>query len=116
MFSVSAYKDPASLPNVLHRIFEKITTGFFVFIFGTMWFFSTKYYEKPKQYSIVAYDVLGNQNDLDGLKTTFRTSEVANSFVKEYQNRFPQYSFSLAQYLHMEKRRSIFDIIFNKKR
>ena len=101
---------------MLQRIADKMIVGFFVFVFGTMWFFSTRYYEKPKQYSIVAYDLLGSQDSLNGLKTKFRTVEVANSFVKEYQKRFPQYDFSLAEHIPVEKRRTVIDRILNKNR
>ena len=101
---------------MLIGVLDKMIVGFFVVIFGAMWFFSTKYYEKPKQHHIVVYDVLGNENNMDGIKTTFRTSEMAISFVKEYQKRLPQYSFSIAEYLPEERRRTVFDIILNRNR
>ena len=89
-------------------------TGFFVLVFGIMWFFSTKYYERPKQYSVVVYDVFGNENFVDGIRTSFSTKEVASSFIKEYQSSFPQYSFSLASYIPKVKRKTIFDVLLKK--
>ena len=89
-------------------------TGFFVFIFAVMWFFSIKYYERPKQYSLIVYDVFGKENIIDGIRTSFRTRGVASSFIKEYQRVFPQYSFSLASYIPQVKRKTIFEIILKK--
>ena len=100
----------------MKKILEKIIVGFFVFVFGTMWLFSNRYYERPEKYTIVAYNVLGSQNHLDGIKTSFRYKDVAKSFLKEYQSRFPQYSFSLEEHLPTEKRRMLVDIILNKNR
>jgi hypothetical protein len=96
---------------VLSRFFEKLITGFFIFMFGSLWLFSTKYYEKPKNYNLVIYDVFGTLNTIDGLKTSFQTKQVADSFVKEYQRTFPQYSFSLLSELPLKGRRKIFDVL-----
>ena len=41
------------------------------------------------------YDVLGNQIDIDGVRTNFNTPKVANNYIVEYQNRFSHYNFSL---------------------
>ena len=97
-----------------NSIADKIITGFFVAIFATMWFFSTRYYEKPKQHSIVVYDVLGKQCSIDGLRTEFQTIEVATSYIKEYQNTFPQYSISLESPIPEIKRKTIFHPILKK--
>ena len=99
----------------MHRsIPDKIITGIFVGIFAAMWFFSTRYYERPKQYSIVVYDVFGKQCTIDGLRTDFLTTEVATSYIKEYQKRFPQYGFSLESPLPEIKRKTIFHPILKK--
>ena len=93
---------------------DKIITGFFVFIFGTMWVFSVKYYEKPKQYSLIVYDVFGNENKIYGIRTTFSTQAVAKNFIKEYQRSFPQYCFTIVSYIPEIKRRTIFNILLKK--
>lgn len=100
---------------VLNRFFEKLITGFFIFVFGSIWFFSTKYYEKPKSYHLVIYDIFGNISTIDGLKTSFHTKQVADSFVKEYQILFTQYSFSLLSELPQNGRRRIYDVLKNYK-
>lgn len=83
-------------------------------IFATMWFFSTRYYERPKQYSIIVYDVYGKQFSIDGLRTEFQTLEVATSYIKEYQKTFSQHSFSLESPIPEIKRKTIFHPILKK--
>ena len=97
-----------------NSIADKIITGIFVGIFATMWFFSTRYYEKPKQYSIIVYDIFEKQISIDGLRTEFQTVEVATSYIKEYQKSFPQYSFSLESPIPEIKRKTIFRPILKK--
>ena len=94
-----------------NRLFDKLITGFFIFVFGTLWFFSTRYYESPKKYSIIVYDVFGNQNTVDGLRTEFQTKQVATSFQKHYQKFFPQYNFSITSEFPMHGKRRIFSIL-----
>lgn len=100
------------MPN---QIFEKLITAFFVFVFGSLWLFSTKYYEKPKSYQLIIYDVFGNVIIIDGLKTSFHTKNVANSFVKEYQIIFPQYGFSLLSEFPLKERRRVYDVLKNHR-
>lgn len=100
---------------MLNRFFEKLNTGFFIFVFGSLWLFSAKYYENPKRYHLIVYDVFGNINTVDGLKVSFHTRQVANSFVKEYQTLFPQYSFSLLSELPQKGRRRIYDVLKNHR-
>jgi len=87
----------------MRKILDKIVTGFFVVILGTLWY-CTKCFVKPNQYKIIIYDVLGNQVNVDGLRTSFNTSRVASSFISEYQNRFSQYKFSISSEMPIVKR------------
>ena len=81
------------------KLIDKTITGFFVFIFGTLWFFSARTYQKPLQYSLIVYDVLGDEKIINYLRRDFSTKRVARSFIKEYQKQFPQYDFILKDYL-----------------
>jgi hypothetical protein len=76
------------------KIIDKIITVFFVITLGILWY-STRCFVKPNQYKIVIYDVLGNQIDIDGIRTNFNTPKVANNYILEYQNRFSHYNFSI---------------------
>ena len=91
---ISAYKDPVENQCMI-KIWDRFVTGFFVIILGTLWY-CTKCIVNPVQYKIVIYDILGNQVNIDGVRTCFNTPKVANNFISEYQNRFSQYSFSMA--------------------
>ncbi len=104
---VSAYKDPVEIHR-MKNLYDKIITGFFVFIFGILWFLSTKYFVKPEVYEIIIYDVWGNESKLSGIRTKFRTPEVAQSYIKEYQRVFPHLDFSIQSFLPEIKKRIIF--------
>ena len=94
-----------------NQLFDKLITGFFIIVFGMLWLFSAKYYERPKKYSLVVYDIFGNQNTIDGLRTDFQTNQVATSFLKHYQKSFPQYNFSIAAELPGNGKRRLFRIL-----
>ncbi len=99
----------------MKKIVDRIVTGFFVFVFGVLWFFSKKYHIKSDQYNIIVYDLLEKQVKLDGVRTSFKTKEVATSFLKEYKNRFTHYEFSIAETIPEFKRRTIFSILRDQR-
>jgi len=96
------------------KIIDKIITGFFVITLGILWYF-TRCFVKPNQYKIVIYDVLGNQIDIDGIRTNFNTPKVANNYISEYQNRFLHYNFSMAAEMPVIKRNWILEKIKNNQ-
>ncbi|NDB50776.1 MAG: hypothetical protein EB161_01185 [Nitrosopumilaceae archaeon] len=73
---------------------DKIITGLFVGVLGTLWFF-TRRCEISHPYKIITYDYLGKQVSLDGIRIIFNTHSVAVSFAKHYKELFPQYDFVL---------------------
>lgn len=91
----SAYKVPVENHH-MKKILDKIITGFFIVTLGLLWYCSTKYYVKPNNYSIVIYDIFGKQVEMDNLRTNFKTHKVTQSYILEYQKRFPHYNFSMA--------------------
>ena len=107
--AIIAYKDPVENQHV-KKIIDKFVTGIFVVIFGILWYCSTRYYVKPNQYTIVIYDIFGKQIKIDAIRTDFRTYQVANNYILEYQNRFPHYSFSLATEMPDIKQRKVLKI------
>lgn len=101
---VSPYKDPVEIQG-MKKFADKLVTGFFVFIFGIMWFCSKQYYVKPKPYQVAVYDVYGKELNQNQIRTKFSTLEVAQSYIKEYQNTFPHLSFSIkSEFPEMRKR------------
>lgn len=76
---------------------DKFVTGFFVVIFGILWYCSSRYQVKPSHYTIVVHDVFGKQTKINGIRTSFRTLEVTQSYISEYHERFEGYGFSIGQ-------------------
>ena len=91
----SAYKDPVENQDML-KILDKLVTGFFVVTLGILWYCSSKYQVIPNHYTIIIYDVFGKQSKINGIRTNFKTREVAQSYISEYQKRFPFLDFSMA--------------------
>ena len=77
----------------MNRILDKCVTGFFVGSFAIVWLFSTRCYVSPSQHTVKIYDSLGRETSLNGVRTHFKTKQVAFSFAKEYKNQFPKYDF-----------------------
>ena len=107
IFVVSPYKDPVEI-HIMKKILDRLVTGFFVLSFGIIWFFSIRYHVKPNQYSIIVYDLLGKEFKLEGIRTSFKTKQVAISFLKEYKSCFPHYDFTIGEQIPEFKKRTIF--------
>ena len=105
----SAYKDPVKIQNMT-MISDKIITGFFVVVFGILWYLSTKSYVKPENYTIVIYDLFGKEVKMTEIRTQFSTINVARSYLTEYQQRFPHLSFTLAVIMPQMKNNRISNI------
>jgi len=93
---ISAYKDPVENQN-MDKILDRLVTGFFVVIFGILWYCSSKYHVRPDQHTVVIHDVFGRESEINGIRTRFKTIKVAQSYISEYQKRFEGYNFSIAQ-------------------
>ena len=103
---VSAYKDPVEIQH-MKKIFDKFVTGFFVVVLGMLWYCSTKYYVRTNHHSIIAYNVFGEQVKIDEIRTEFKNYQVAQSYISDYQEKFPHYDFSLASDIHELKNNSV---------
>jgi len=94
----------------MKKILNKFVTGFFVITLGILWYCSSKYQVNPNQYMILIYDVVGNQIKIDEIRTSFSTYRVTNSYISEYQNRFPHYDFSMTAEMPKIKRKTLLEI------
>ncbi|MEW6588481.1 MAG: hypothetical protein AB1299_04885 [Thermoproteota archaeon] len=92
-------------------VFGKLITAVFVGILGIAWFF-TRYCEISSTHRIIAYDLLGKEIQVQGLRTKFNTRAVAISFAKHYGRLFPHYQFCLECNMPQIKRRFL---VFNHK-
>lgn len=78
-----------------------------VFIFMVSWMLKTKPNNKPRHYSIIGYDIFGNESAIDGLRTEFKIHDVAWSFMKQYKRSYPLYNFALVLDLPNSEKRTI---------
>jgi hypothetical protein len=66
-----------------------------VFVFALIWLVKAKPHNRPKQYLVVIFDVFGKKSLIDGIRTKFKTHDVAWSFMKLYKKEYPLYNFAL---------------------
>ncbi len=66
-----------------------------VFAFALIWLVKARPHNRPKQYSVVIFDVFGKKSQIDGIRTEFKTHDVAWSFMKQYKKEYPLYNFAL---------------------
>lgn len=86
------------LPHIFSSFFKEIGTIFVIIaalLFAVTWILRARPHNFPKNYHLICFDVFGEKSIIDGLRTEFKTNDVAWSFIKEYKRRFPLYHFAL---------------------
>ena len=66
-----------------------------VCIFALTWLLKAKPHNRPKKYSLVIFDVFGEKSQIEGIRTEFKTFDVAWSFMKQYKKSYHLYNFAL---------------------
>ena len=66
-----------------------------VFIFALIWLIKARPHNRPAQYSVTVFDVFGKESRIDGIRTQFKTHDVAWSFMKQYKKEYPLHNFAL---------------------
>jgi len=66
-----------------------------VFVFALIWLVRARPHNRPKQYSVIVFDVFGKMSQIDGIRTEFKTHDVAWSFMKQYKKEYPLNNFAL---------------------
>ncbi len=82
-----------------------------VFVFALIWFLKSRPHNRPKQYSVVVFDVFGEKSQIDGIRTEFKTHDVAWSFMKQYKKEYQLYNFALVSKSPNSDRPTIFKYI-----
>jgi len=87
-----------TIPNIMMTFFKNasevvILTS--VFLFAIAWLLKAKPHNRPKKYDVIVFDVFGNKAQIDGIRTEFKTHDVAWSFMKQYKEAYPLYNFAL---------------------
>jgi len=105
-----------TIPGVIITFFklagEYVILGT-VLIFAFAWFLKAKPHNRPKQYSVVVFDVYGRKSQIDGIRTEFKTHDVAWSFMKQYKESYPLYNFALVTDHPKSDKQTIFRYIWN---
>jgi hypothetical protein len=86
------------LPHAFYSFFKEIGTIFVIvaaLLFAVTWLLRARPRNFPKNYHLICFDVFGEKSIIDGLRTEFKTNDVAWSFMREYKKRFPLYHFAL---------------------
>ena len=103
-----------TIPNTIMTFFkiagEYVILGA-VFVFALSWLLKAKPHNRPKQYSIVVFDIFGKQTNIEGIRTEFKTHDVAWSFMKQYKKRYPLCNFAMVSDLPRSDKPTIFRYI-----
>ncbi len=103
-----------TIPNIIWTFFKDVGEAFVlaaVFVFAFAWILKARPHNRPKNYSIVVFDVFGKEAALDGIRTEFKTHDVAWSFMKQYKKSYPLYNFALVSSTPQAAKRTIFRYI-----
>ena len=100
-----------SIPNLFLPVFKDIGAWMILgiaFVFAIAWFLKARPQKKPKSYSIICFDVYGNESVMPGVRTEFKNHDVAWSFMKQYKEDYPLSNFGLVSELKEDKKKVIF--------
>ena len=103
-----------TIPAIVWDFFKEFGAAMImmsVFVFAIAWLLKAKPHKRPETYFVVPYDVFGNQSKIDGLRTEFKTHDVAWSFMKHYKKSYPLYNFALVSDIPNSERKTIFRYI-----
>jgi len=103
-----------TIPNIMMTFFRNagevvILTS--VFLFAIAWLLRSKPHNRPKKYDVVVFDVFGKESQIDGIRTEFKTHDVAWSFMKQYKGMYPLYNFALVSNQLKQDKPTIFKYI-----
>ena len=82
-----------------------------VLILAFAWFLRARPHNRPKDYRIVPLDVFGKKSEINGIRTEFKTHDVAWSFMKQYKQTYPLHNFALVSDLGNSDKPTIFRYI-----
>jgi hypothetical protein len=103
-----------TIPNVMITFFrnagEVVILGS-VFLFAIAWLVRARPHNRPKKYDVIVFDVFGKESKIDGIRTQFKTHDVAWSFMKQYKETYPLYNFALVSKQKKQEKPTIFKYI-----
>ena len=75
-----------TIPEIVVQFFKEFGTVIImmaVFVFAVAWLLRAKPHKRPQNYSVISYDIFGNESKIEGLRTDFKTHDVAWSRSEE---------------------------------
>ena len=102
-----------TIPNVIWTFFKDAGEAVVlasVFLFALAWLVKARPHTRPKNYSIVVFDVFGKETTMDGIRTEFKNHDVAWSYMKQYKNFFPMNNFAMVSDIPKSKKKNNFQI------
>jgi len=103
-----------TIPNVMMTFFRNASEVVIlasVFLFAVVWLVKARPHNRPKKYDVVIFDVFGNKSQIDGIRTEFKTHDVAWSFMKQFKEMYPLYNFALVSNQEKIEKPTIFKYI-----
>ncbi len=103
-----------TIPNVFMTFFRNASEAVIlasVFLFAVAWLLKARPHNRPKKYNVVVFDVFGKETQIDGIRTEFKTHDVAWSFMKQYKTAYPLYNFALVSKQLQQDKPTIFKYI-----
>ncbi len=103
-----------TIPGVVADFFrvagEYVVLGA-VFVFAMTWLIKAKPHNRPRHYSVMIFDVFGKQTVIEGIRTEFKTYDVAWSYMKQYKQMYPLCNFALVSDVSRSEKPTIFRYI-----
>ena len=103
-----------TIPDIFLPVFKDIGAGFIIvaaFGFAIAWFLKARPHNRPKQYSVEAFDIDGKETVLPGLRTEFRNHHVAWIIMKQYKEAYPLNNFALVSDVKKDRKKVMFRYI-----
>ena len=103
-----------TIPNIFMTFFRNASEAVIlaaVFLFAVAWLLKARPHNRPKKYNVVIFDVFGKETQIDGIRTVFKTHDVAWSFMKQYKTAYPLYNFALVSEQIQQDKPTIFKYI-----
>ena len=80
-------------------------------VFAFTWFLRARPHNRPKNYRVIPLDIFGKKSIINGIRTEFKTHDVAWSFMKQYKQTYPLHNFALVSDLKNSDKPTIFRYI-----
>ena len=107
VYTLFGYTIPAFFSVYLKEIGAAIIM-MAVFLFAIAWLMKAKPHRRPQRYLVKVFDVCGVEIRIDGIRSEFKTHDVAWSFMKEYKKSYPFFNFALVSDLPHSEKMTIF--------